>query len=69
MFAPFMQPETTLSPSQKHALDNVQEADESNHQAGATRILYKSVLSIHTVNYIRTDKAVQMKSKFQHAGA
>jgi len=51
LFTPFMQPDNTLSCSQKHALNNVQEVDESSPQSGASRILCKSELSIHTVNY------------------
>jgi len=49
----FMQPDNTLSRSQKHALDNVQEVDESSPQSGASRILCTSGFSIRTVNYIR----------------
>jgi len=38
LFAPFMQHDNTLSRSQKHALYNVQEVDESSPQTGASRI-------------------------------
>jgi hypothetical protein len=63
-----MQPDNTVSRSQKHALDNVQQVDESSPQSGASKILCKSELSIHTVNYIGSPVEIQIPTRWSLIG-
>jgi len=50
LFAPFMQPDNTLSRSQKLALYNVQEVDESSTQSGASQdwVYIRSNMYVYT---------------------